>query len=74
MDDRGRISRIIARTKDHLILRVSQQGICENFGQAEVRALRNKYYDHQYKDDGIWSKIQAFDQWCMNYTGQEGDK
>jgi len=36
-----------------------RQGVRENFGQKEVRKLRDKYGDSKLIDD--------FEDWCMNY-------
>jgi len=57
--------------KDRLIRKSEQAGIWENFGQEEVRLLEGVWESHQYaKEDGVWSEIEQFNQWCMNYTGE----
>ncbi len=48
--------------------------LCENFGQNEVRALRDKYSGYM---SGNWSvcgrfieSVNRFDSWCSNYCGE----
>ena len=42
----------------------------ENFGQDEVRKLRDKYFDYRYGQfSSAYSLIDDFDDWCANYTG-----
>lgn len=42
----------------------------ENFGQDEVRKLRDKYLDYRYGQfSSAYSLIDDFDDWCANYTG-----
>lgn len=45
----------------------------ENFGEGEVRKLKDKYSDYM---SGNWSvcgrfveAVKRFDDWCANYTG-----
>lgn len=64
----------LAREIKRIQARLSKKRICENFGQKEVRQLRDKYgtstiysmYDKKYP---LVEMINAFDNWCMNYTG-----
>lgn len=60
----------IARLKGKLIARYQAKGIYENFGQKEVRQLRDKY-----GTDFTWQRrtqpITDFDNWAMNFTGHE---
>lgn len=53
--------------------RLAGRPCCENFGQGEVRKLKDKYSDYM---SGNWSvcgrfveAVQGFDNWCANYTG-----
>ncbi len=66
-----RIETKIKNYKERLIRKAKLIGIWENFGQEEVNILRQTYSDYQYKRDGIWEQIRAFDNWCMNYTGRD---
>ena len=59
----------IKRAKQKLINKAKKKGgIWENFGQDEVRALEDKYFDERYNNNGVWSAIRNFDDWCMNFT------
>lgn len=59
----------INRAKQKLINKAKKKGgIWENFGQDEVRALEDKYFDERYNNNGVWSAIRNFDDWCMNFT------
>lgn len=59
----------INRAKQKLINKAKKKGgIWENFGQDEVRALEDKYFDERYNNNGVWSAIRNFDNWCMNFT------
>ena len=60
----------IAKHKGQLIARYQKHGIYENFGQTEVRQLRDKYgTDYTYQR--TTQPIDDFDQWCMRFTGKE---
>jgi len=61
----------IARAKRRLVAKARRKGIWENFGQREVRELRDKYFDSYMGGDYANVKaLDAFDNWCMNYTGE----
>jgi len=62
--------RDIARAKRTLICKAGQQGIYENFGQREVRKLKDKYFDCTYANNGVWLAIADFEYWAESYTGQ----
>lgn len=64
------IDKAIENCKQRLIRKAKRIGLWENFGQEEVRLLYETYSDHRYLHDGVWKKIGAFDNWCMNYTGE----
>ena len=65
-----RIETAIKNYKERLVRKAKLKGIWENFGQEEVRLLKMTYIDHIYKDDGIWDKIEKFNDWCKNYNIQ----
>lgn len=69
--DLSNVHRDIEREKQKLITKYKSKGLYENFGQAEVRKLEDKYRDSQYKNDGVWDAIRGFDEWAMNFTGKE---
>ena len=59
----------INKARQRLIKQYHSKGICENFGQNEVRKLIDKYgidYTWQRKTQ----PIDNFDRWCMNFTGR----
>jgi hypothetical protein len=60
----------INRAKKRLIERYQTQGLTENFGQDEVRKLRDKY-GIDYTWQRTTQPITDFDNWCMNFTGNE---
>ena len=56
---------------DKAVVKLSQQEPCENFGQKEVRKLKDKYADYM---SGNWqvvgrftTRLKQFDEWCGNY-------
>ena len=58
----------INRHKQQLIERYQRSGIYENFGQDEVRKLRDKYgIDYTFRRTD--KLIDDFNDWCMNFTG-----
>ena len=66
-----KLDKAIAFAKKRLIDKANTEGICENFGQDEVRKLRDIYIDitdYSPKMNDIRSQIDAFDNWCMTYT------
>ena len=63
------ISQEIEKTKRRLIMQTKKKGLCDNFGQKEVRKLQDKYAQHLYMNDGIYDVITKFEEWCMNYEG-----
>ena len=68
--------RDVAAAKKRLLRFAERHGVCENFGQKDVRKLHDKYsqYDWQQSADGrdIRYILAYFNKWCMEYTGGEG--
>lgn len=65
------VRKAIERKKAKLIKKAQTQGLSENFGQAEVRSLRDKYLDSSDYSAGMTYKrllIDQFDDWCMNHS------
>jgi len=57
----------IKREKKKLIKKAKETGIYENFGQKEVRKLRNSLDDKDlYGESG--ELIELFNEWCQNYS------
>lgn len=68
-----KVDTAISRAKDKLINEARNRGIYENFGQNEVRAIAEKFVDvcdYSTEMNAIRSKIDRFDEWCMNYTAR----
>lgn len=58
--------------KSKMIDKAKANGICENFGQTELRKLKDKVGYNPYgtqKERDICRKIDELDNWCMNYCG-----
>ena len=72
MEKINAVRRDINRAKATLIGRANVKGIYENFGDAEIRKIKDKY---NYKslaggkidDRDIINLIQSFENWCMNF-------
>ena len=68
------LSRDIANTKQRLIKKVNARGLYENFGQTEVRKLKDKYdyltlvYGTPEQRRGA-NFIEEFNNWAMSYCG-----
>lgn len=63
----------ITSARIRLIQKVEQDGLYENFGQQEVRAIKDKFIDiTDYSDEMNANrlKLDGFNEWCMNYTGE----
>jgi len=59
--------------KQKLINKAAVRGVWENFGQKEIRALRDKYdYTElvygNYEDRCIATEINNLEDWAMSYT------
>lgn len=64
------VNSTIERTKNSL----RKKPICENFGQKELRKIQGKYNYSELiygteEERNIARIIDNFDEWCMNYTG-----
>ena len=63
----------LSNFKSKMIAKAQKSGIVENFGQSELRKLQDKYGYNPYgttKEREICAKIDALDNWCMNYDGK----
>ena len=65
----------IAKYKKALQNKAKRGGIYENFGQAEIRKLRDKYSELPDGDTDVrtaernYNSIREFEDWCVNYVG-----
>ena len=68
-----KVDTAISRAKDNLTNEARNKGIYESFGQNEVRAIKEKFVDicdYSTEMNGIRSKINGFNEWCMNYVAR----
>ena len=68
------LRREIESIKQKLSRQAHDEGVYENFGQAEVRQLKDKhdYYSLVYGDQSDRERaraIDSFDEWAMSYYG-----
>lgn len=66
------IDKALTREQNKLIKKAKTKGLYENFGQKEVRKLKDKFIDpSDYSEEMNKNRrlIQMFDEWCMNYCG-----
>ena len=66
-----RIDTAINRAKKILIDRAKANGIYENFGQKEVREIKDKFIDdcdYSTEMNNKRRKVDGFNNWCMEYT------
>lgn len=65
------LARDIKRYKATLIELAHDHGLYENFGQREVRILRDKYIDlsdYYSEMNHMRARLDAFSDWCASYT------
>ena len=60
------IHKEIMKKKRQLLKKAKEKGLWENFGQDEVRKLKDEFPDRKYA-----SIINDFDNWCMNVTDSD---
>jgi len=67
------INKALTKEQNKLIKIAKSKGLYENFGQKEVRKLKDKFIDISDYTDEMNKKrrlIELFNEWCMNYNGQ----
>jgi len=60
----------ISKLKKKLATSWKNKGAIENFGDKEVRILRDFYVGSNVEREAM-NLINEFENWCMNYTGKE---
>lgn len=68
------IETAIRRAKKKLIAEVEKNGLYENFGQREVRLIREKFIDISSYTEEMKKRREAlnrFDNWAMSYNREE---
>ena len=66
-----KIDTAISRAKKILIDRAKKNGLYENFGQTEVKAITDKFVDccdYTEEMNNNRNKINIFNNWCMEYA------
>lgn len=66
-----KIDTAISRAKDKLINEARNNGIYENFGQKEVREIKDKFIDgcdYSAEMNNNRAKLDNFNNWCMEYV------
>lgn len=65
----------IKKMKSILVAKAKRKGIFENFGQNEVRLLKDKYASMREGDSDsmrfVDEKIDSFESWCMNFDERQ---
>jgi hypothetical protein len=65
----------ITRFKKQLIKRAKAEGLYENFGQIEVRKLKDKYLCGYMGEERInMDLIDDFYKWCLNFDYRQLNK
>ena len=67
-----KIETAIKHEKNRLIDIVKKKGIYENFGQNEIRKIKDQYINiSSYTDEMNYKRmlIQSFNNWCKDYNG-----
>ena len=68
--DTNNIRTAIRRARNYLKAKAKKSGIYENFGQNEVREIKDKFIDisnYTYAMNSNRAILQEFDNWCMNF-------
>ena len=68
-----KIGTAISRAEKMLVEKVKKEGLFENFGQKEVREIKDKFINiSNYSSEMNMNRsiLKSFNDWCMNYTGK----
>lgn len=66
-----KIDTAISRAKKRLIAKAKKDGIYENFGQEEIKAIKEKFIDccnYTEEMSNNRNKILGFECWCIGYS------
>ena len=69
-----KVSTAIRRATKVLKEQASKEGIYENFGQAEVRAIEDAFIDISSYTNEMNKRrqmVQSFSDWCATYNGTD---
>ena len=62
---------MIRSAKNRLTYVARKKGICENFGQTDVRKMRDHENCNPYgtpEQRNIAAMVDSFDNWCQNFS------
>jgi hypothetical protein len=66
-----KLEKEIEKTKNSLLIKAKKNGLYENFGQVEIRKLKDKFIDfasYTNEMNMIRKSIDNFDYWCGNVS------
>lgn len=64
------LKRDITKVQRALVRRARKNGLYENFGQKEARALADRYARYA-NNRTVRTELLKFEEWCWSYTGRE---
>lgn len=72
-DNQQAILEAVRQTKQQLIVKASRQGVCENFGSAEIHKLKDRYGYNAlrygtFDDRCLATEITNLEDWAMSYS------
>jgi hypothetical protein len=68
-----KLEKEIEKTKNSLLIKAKKNGLYENFGQVEIRKLKDKFINslcYTNEMNIIIKLIDDFDYWCGNASDQ----
>jgi hypothetical protein len=69
-----KLEKEIEKTRNSLLIKAKKNGLYENFGQVEIRNLKDKFVNSaSYTNEMniIRKAIDNFDYWCGNVSDQD---
>jgi hypothetical protein len=69
-----KLEKEIEKTKNSLLIKAKKNGLYENFGQVEIRKLKDKFINFSnYTNEMniIKNLIDGFDYWCGTVSDQD---
>jgi len=69
-----KLEKEIEKTRNSLLIKAKKNGLYENFGQVEIRNLKDKFVNSaSYTNEMniIRKAIDNFDYWCGNLSDQD---
>jgi len=67
--------RDVSMAKRRLVIKAKVKGIYENFGQSEIRKLKDRYHysaliHGSQSERRLAGEIDSFEDWAISYTGR----